>query len=81
MTVSGNPRFRFKLGNGPGHNSGRVIAAAYDAARSTTTSLVFSYTVQTTDADNNGIWIGDGTQTLLLDAADAVRDAAAAAPI
>ncbi len=76
VTVSGNPRFRFKLGNGPGHNSGRVIAAAYDAARSTTTSLVFSYTVQTTDADNNGIWIGDGTQTLLLDAADAVRDAA-----
>ena len=76
VTVSGNPRFQFKLGNGPGHNSGRVIAAAYDAARSTTTSLVFSYTVQTSDVDDNGIWIGDGTQTLLLDAADAVRDAA-----
>ena len=75
VTVSGNPRFRFKLGNGPRNNEGRVIAAAYDAARSTTTSLVFSYTVQTTDADDNGFWIGDGTQTLLLDAADAVRDA------
>ena len=76
VTVSGNPRFQFKLGNGPRNNEGRVIAAAYDAARSTTTSLVFSYTVQTSDVDNNGIWIGDGTQTLLLDAADAVRDAA-----
>ena len=80
-TVTGDPQFWFKIGNGPSdprnlnHNSGRLVHADYDAALSTTTSLVFTYTVQTSDVDNNGIWIGDGTETLLLDADDAVQDA------
>ena len=35
---------------------------------------MFTYTVQTGDSDGDGIWIGDHTRTLKLDAEDTIQD-------
>ena len=66
VTVVGEPLFNFSLGE-------VAKTASYDAARSTTTSLVFRYTVQTGDEDTDGIWVGSGPQTFTLDADDHIR--------
>ena len=66
VTVVGDPEFSFSLGE-------FTAAARYDADRSTTTSLVFRYTVQTGDEDTDGIWVGSGPQTFTLDADDQIR--------
>ncbi len=68
VTVTGDPHFEFSLGN-----SGAATPrdAAY-ASGSGTDRLVFRYTVQADDEDNNGIWIGQNV--VILDADDAIRD-------
>ena len=76
MTVVGDPQFRFSLGRpGESPESSRRFAA-YDAASSTATRLVFSYTVLATDEAPNGISIGDHRTTWDLDANDLIRTSA-----
>ena len=57
VDVTGDPVFRFALGN-----SGAAVDkdAAYESG-SGTTALVFGYTVQAGDMDSNGIYLYDGT--------------------
>ena len=57
VDVTGDPLFRFALGN-----SGAAVAkdAAYDSGTGST-ALVFGYTVQAGDMDDNGIYLYDGT--------------------
>ena len=73
VTVTGDPQFAFSLGNS---GAARRESAAYDAGLSTTTMLVFGYTVQATDEDDNGIFLLDKTDTppapVELDADDAI---------
>ena len=70
VTVVGDPQFRFSLGRpGESPESSRRFAA-YDAASSTATKLVFSYPVLATDEAPNGISIGDHRTTWDLDAND-----------
>ena len=74
VTVEGDPEFRFSLtdSGGPSNN----VDAAY-ARGSGTTALVFAYTVQATDSDDNGIWIGQyasgNRDTFQLDTDDRIR--------
>ena len=61
VAVEGNPKFRFQMGD-----SGETAAAVdadYDPERSTSTRLVFAYTVQTGDSDDNFIAIGQYSST------------------
>ena len=51
------------------------VPATYDRTRSSATTIVFTYTVQAGDRDNNGIWIGDHSRTFMLDANDRIRTA------
>ena len=53
VTVTGDPEFEIKLGNA---GQGVAKKAAY-VSGSGTTELVFEYTVQSVDRDDNGIWI------------------------
>ena len=67
VEVTGDPQFGFSLA-GPS-------VADLDSGISTTTALVFVYTVQPTDQDDDGIWVGNhasGNQTSQLDADDAI---------
>ena len=66
---TGRPHFEFYLGN-----SGQAVIkdAAYQSG-SGTTALVFAYTVVAADVDNNGIWIGDQSETLMLDSGEYIR--------
>ena len=73
VEVEGDPVFRFSLTN-PG-SAANNPQATYDRTRSIATTIVFTYTVQAGDMDNNGIWIGDHSQTFLLDANDRIRTA------
>ena len=73
VEVEGDPVFRFSLTN-PG-SAANNPQAAYDRTRSTATTIVFTYTVQAGDMDNNGIWIGTHSQTFSLDANDRIRTA------
>ena len=75
VTVTGAPELEFSLGN-PGESGNTARRAAYDAGRSTPRKLVFGYTVQATDEDTNGIWIGDQTRTFQLDGDDGILTAA-----
>ena len=73
VEVEGDPEFEFSLTvmNGPAND----VPATYDRTRSTATTMVFTYTVQAGDRDNNGIWIGDHSRTFMLDANDRIRTA------
>ena len=51
------------------------MPATYDDTRSSPTTIVFTYTVQAGDRDNNGIWIGDHSRTFMLDVNDRIRTA------
>ena len=73
VEVEGDPVFRFSLTN-PG-SAANNPQATYDRTRSTATTIVFTYTVQAGDRDNNGIWIGTHSQTFMLDANDRIRTA------
>ena len=73
VEVVGDPVFRFSLTN-PG-SAANNPQATYDRTRSIATTIVFTYTVQAGDMDNNGIWIGNHSQTFMLDANDRIRTA------
>ena len=73
VEVEGDPEFEFSLTN-PG-SAANNPQATYDRTRSIATTIVFTYTVQAGDRDNNGIWIGDHSQTFMLDANDRIRTA------
>ena len=75
VAVTGDPEFGFSLGS-PGASGDPARRAAYDADRSTPRKLVFRYTVQATDADTNGIWVGDQTATFQLDGNDGILTSA-----
>ena len=78
VTVQGDPVFRFSLA-GEGQPTD-VKTAGYDASRSTSTKLVFVYTVQAADSDDNGLFIGRysgaNPDTFRLDSDDRIRVAA-----
>ena len=73
VEVEGDPEFEFSLTN-PG-GAANNPQATYDRTRSIATTIVFTYTVQAGDMDNNGIWIGTHSQTFMLDANDRIRTA------
>ena len=73
VEVEGDPVFRFSLTN-PG-SAANNPQATYDRTRSIATTIVFTYTVQAGDMDNNGIWIGTHSRTFMLDANDRIRTA------
>ena len=73
VEVVGDPEFEFSLTN-PG-SAANNPQATYDRTRSIATTIVFTYTVQAGDRDNNGIWIGTHSQTFMLDANDRIRTA------
>ena len=72
VTVTGNPEFEFSLGNS---GETRNVRAQYNADLSTTTDVVFTYTVLPTDEDSNGIFLHDGTNSFKLDTDDSIQDA------
>ena len=65
---TGRPHFEFSTSLG-------TRRAAYESG-SGTTALVFAYTVQGGDQDDNGIWIGRGSDTLKLESGEYIRSAA-----
>ena len=65
---TGRPHFEFYLGN-----SGAVVKDAAYQSGSGTTALVFVYTVVAADVDTNGIWIGNQSETLMLDSGEYIR--------
>ncbi len=65
VEVVGNPHFEFSMGS--------VDVAALLELGSGTATLVFAYPVLAGDTDSNGIWIGDHTRTLKLDAGERIR--------
>ena len=73
VEVVGDPVFRFSLTNSGG--AANDVPATYDRTRSSATTIVFTYTVQAGDMDNNGIWIGDHSRTFMLDVNDRIRTA------
>ena len=73
VEVVGDPVFRFSLTNSGG--AANDVPATYDRTRSSATTMVFTYTVQAGDMDDNGIWIGDHSRTFMLDANDRIRTA------
>ena len=73
VEVEGDPVFRFSLTDMGG--SANDVPATYDRTRSSPTTIVFTYTVQAGDMDNNGIWIGDHSRTFMLDVNDRIRTA------
>ena len=73
VEVVGDPEFEFSLTDMGG--AANDVPATYDRTRSSPTTMVFTYTVQAGDRDNNGIWIGDHSRTFMLDANDRIRTA------
>ena len=73
VEVEGDPEFEFSLNN-PGESSNPKLAT-YDRTRSSATTMVFAYTVQAGDMDSDGIWIGSGSSTFVLDVNDRIRTA------
>ena len=74
VTVAGDPEFAFSLNDAGAPD--RRVRAAYNAAASIAATLVFHYTVQLGDSDDDGISIGDVATAFVLDANDRVRTAA-----
>ena len=64
MIVTGDPHFEFLLS---GTKSATFIGG------SGTNALVFGYTVQASDIDANGIYVGDHTSTIKLDSDEHIR--------
>ena len=73
VEVEGDPEFLFSLTDLGG--AANDVRATYDRTRSSPTTIVFTYTVQAGDRDNNGIWIGNHSRTFMLDANDRIRTA------
>ena len=70
VEVTGTPEFEFSLRDDIDHES---VEFATLTGGSGTTVLVFSYTVQVGDSDNDGIWIGDQNHAVTLRSGDAIR--------
>ena len=77
VEVVGDPVFRFSLTDTPAVPPMTCRPPTIDT-RSSATAMVFTYTVQAADMDNNGIWIGDHSRTFLLDVNDRIRNGLAA---
>ena len=73
VEVEGDPEFEFSMNN-PGESSNPKLAT-YDRTRSTAMAMAFAYTVQAGDMDSDGIWIGSGSSTFMLDVNDRIRTA------
>ena len=73
VEVVGDPEFKFSLTDMGG--SANDVPATYDRTRSSPTTIVFTFTVQAGDRDNNGIWIGNHSRTFRLDMNDRIRTA------
>ena len=73
VEVEGDPEFEFSMNN-PGESSNPKLAT-YDRTRSTAMAMAFAYTVQAGDEDSDGIWIGSGSSTFVLDVNDRIRTA------
>ena len=73
VEVEGDPEFEFSMNN-PGESS-NPKQATYDRTRSSATTMAFAYTVQAGDMDSDGIWIGSGSSTFVLDVNDRIRTA------
>ena len=73
VEVEGDPEFEFSMNN-PGESSNPKLAT-YDRTRSSATTIAFTYTVQAGDEDSDGIWIGSGSSTFVLDVNDRIRTA------
>ena len=73
VEVEGDPEFEFSMNN-PGESSNPKLAT-YDRTRSSATTMAFAYTVQAGDEDSDGIWIGSGSSTFVLDVNDRIRTA------
>ena len=73
VEVVGDPEFEFSMNN-PGESSNPKLAT-YDRTRSTAMAMAFAYTVQAGDEDSDGIWIGSGSSTFVLDVNDRIRTA------
>ena len=71
--MEGDPEFEFSMNN-PGESSNPKLAT-YDRTRSTAMAMAFAYTVQAGDEDSDGIWIGSGSSTFVLDVNDRIRTA------
>ena len=69
VEVTGEPHFEFSLGP---DGDATDKEAAYESG-SGTAALVFAYTVQAGDWDDNGIWIGNQNRTLKLDTGEFIR--------
>ena len=67
---TGQPHFEFALGNS---GSPSVDKDATYQSGSGSTALVFAYTVVAADMDDNGIWVGDQSRTLMLDTGEYIR--------
>ena len=72
VAVTGTPEFEFSLADSGASENVERAALTGGAG---TTALIFSYTVQAGDSDDNGISIGDQDDTLKLDSGDAIRGA------
>ena len=68
VTVMGTPHLAFGLGT---TGANRMVNAAYESG-SGTRDVVFAYTVQPTDSDPNGLWIGEGSGAMQFDAANRI---------
>ena len=73
VEVEGDPEFEFSMNN-PG-GAANDVPATYDRTRSSATTMAFAYTVQAGDMDSDGIWIGSGSSTFVLDVNDRIRTA------
>ena len=73
VEVEGDPEFEFSMNN-PGESSNPKLAT-YDRTRSTAMAMAFAYTVLAGDEDSDGIWIGSGSSTFVLDVNDRIRTA------
>ena len=71
------PSFVFSLS--PSSGVGKRAAAPYKEG-SGTTALLFAYTVQSGDYDDNGIWIGNNSDTLNLEMGQYIRSVATQVP-
>ena len=73
VEVVGDPEFEFSLTDMGG--AANDVPATYDRTRGSPTTIVFTYTVQAGDRDNNGISIGNHSSTFMLDVNDRIRTA------
>ncbi len=70
VKLTGEPHFEFELGSSG--NTDTKQAALVEGAD--TDSLVFAYTVVEGDADDDGIWVGNQSRTIMLGSGERITD-------